>query len=575
MYNSAFGTFVTNDMISPCWGDTIRLNYNLGLSKIATKASLCMTPIFDPSIMYEYPQFGAFGNGLLNPIMAINQTMQSFGGGWNNGWNFGNFQNWFNTNPWTTGGGGGNSSKLTDSEREELAKVKDDVEFLKGLLKEVKTTAKDDIDRDTLRKIELALTKSSSAKTELERNKEILTSLQEAYKSIDKDIIRKVTPTLVEVKGDLYESGFDFSNSDNSYEFVPDKDQVDNTSDKVIAISSAINDIRSANRTCKEVSGIQKHEVLRILSAWNDQYKADDERSIIRAVNKQIKDISAADEKKDVVTGVISPLATALMQQTSSILNNNSKNFDKSVKEAVEKQIKDLTDALNNAKDEANETNLNDLADKFEAVYLSARKISAMSAQKAVANKYSFVDKIETGTEDDVFTDELFKKATVEDLEKEGFKGDDLKFDSFKLKKANTPADPKITKEFLTDSTKNKGEVTVHKASENGFNFTVYKYKDKYYEIKDNKIKEVSNPTIINTNNNTPQNSNNQITKQKLEADGTQLTKIKITMRDGSEKEVDPAKLKSGKQYYELDEKIYSIDKDGNVKEETNVKKAE
>ena len=132
MYNSAFGTFVTNDMISPCWGDTIRLNYNLGLSKIATKASLCMTPIFDPSIMYEYPQFGAFGNGLLNPIMAINQTMQSFGGGWNNGWNFGNFQNWFNTNPWTTGGGGGNSSKLTDSEREELAKVKDDVELVSG-----------------------------------------------------------------------------------------------------------------------------------------------------------------------------------------------------------------------------------------------------------------------------------------------------------------------------------------------------------------------------------------------------------------------------------------------------------
>ena len=569
-------SFINHDMISPCWGDTIRLNYNLGLSEIASKANLYMTPIFDPSIMFEYKDYGIYGNELLNPLVAINKTMQSFNGGWNNGWSFGNFQNWFNTNPWTTGGGG-SSSNLTDSEREELAKVKDDVEFLKGLLKEVKTTAKDDIDRDTLRKIELALTKSSSAKTELERNKEILASLQEAYKSIDKDIVKKVTPTLVEVKGDLYESGFDFSNSDNSYEFVPDKDQVDNTSDKVIAISSAINDIRSANRTCKEVSGIQKHEVLRILSAWNDQYKTDDERSIIRAVNKQIKGITATDEKKDVVTGVISPLATALMQQTTSILNSNSKNFEKSVKEAVEKQIKDLTDALNKAKDEANERNLNDLADKFEAVYLSARKISAMSAQKAVANKYSFVDKIETGTEDDVFTDELFKKATVEDLEKEGFSSDDLKFDSFKLKKANTPADPKITPEFLKDPSKNKGEVTVHTASENGFNFTVYKYKDKYYEIRDNKIKEISNPTIINTNNNTPQNNNNdnQITKQKLESDGTKLTKIKITMRDGSEKEVDPAKLKSGKQYYELDEKIYSIDKDGNVKEETNVKKAE
>ena len=574
MYNFSF---VNHDMISPCWGDTLRLNYNLASSQIATNASLFMTPTFDPSIMTQYPQFGAFGNGLLNPMLAINQTMQSFGNGWNmGGFNFGNFQNMFPTNPWGNWtNGGGNNSNLSDAEREELAKVKDDVEFLKGLLKEVKTTAKDDIDRDTLRKIDLALSKSSNAKTELERKKEVLASLQDAYKSIDKDIIRKVTPTLVEVKGDLYESGFNF-NSDSSYAYTPDKDQVDNTSDKVIAISSAINNIRSANRTCKEVSGIQKHEVLRIISAWNDQHNSDDERSIIRAVNKQIKTIEAADEKKDVVTGVISPLTTALMQQTSSILNSNSKNFDTSVKEAIEKQIKDLTDALNKASDEANEANLKDLADKFEAVYLSARKISAMSAQKAVANKYSFVDSIESGSEDDVFNDKLFKDSTVDDLEKEGFKGDDLKFDSFKLKKANTPADPKITKEFLTDSTKNKGEVTVHTASENGFNYTVYKYKDKYYEIKDNQIKEVTNPTIISTNNNNAQDddTNNQITKQKLEADGTQLTKIKITMRDGSEKEVDPAKLKSGKQYYELDEKIYSIDKNGNVKEETNVKKA-
>ena len=574
MYNFSF---VNHDMISPCWGDTLRLNYNLASSQIATNASLFMTPTFDPSIMTQYPQFGAFGNGLLNPMLAINQTMQSFGNGWNmGGFNFGNFQNMFQTNPWgnwTTGGG--NNSNLSDAEREELAKVKDNVEFLKGLLKEVKATAKDDLSQDIVRKIDLALSKSSSAKTEFERKKEILTSLQDAYKSIDKDIIRKVTPTLVEVKGDLYESGFNF-NSDSSYAYTPDKDQVDNTSDKVIAISSAINNIRSANRTCNEVSGIQKHEVLRIISAWNDQHNSNDERSIIRAINKQIKGIEKAEEKKDVVTGVISPLTTALMQQTSSILNSNSKNFDTSVKEAVEKQIEDLSDALNKASNETNDTSLNDLADKFEAVYLSARKISAMSAQKAVANKYSFVDSIESGTEDDVFTDELFKKATVEDLEKEGFSGDALKFDSFKLKKANTPADPKITKEFLTDSTKNKGEVTVHTASENGFNYTVYKYKDKYYEIKDNQIKEVTNPTIISTNNNDAQDddTNNQITKQKLEADGTKLTKIKIKMRDGNEKDVDPSKLKSGKQYYELDEKIYSIDKNGNVKEETNVKKA-
>ena len=556
MYNFSF---VNHDMISPCWGDTLRLNYNLASSQIASNASLFMTPKFDPSIMLDYPLFGTFGYGLLSPQMAVNQFWQTLGNNFNlggnmGGFNFGNFQNIFQTNPWGNWtNGGGNNSNLSDAEREELAKVKDDVEFLKGLLKEVKTTAKDDIDRDTLRKIDLALSKSSNAKTELERKKEILTSLQDAYKSIDKDIIRKVTPTLVEVKGDLYESGFNF-NSDSSYAYTPDKDQVDNTSDKVLAISSAINNIRSANRTCNEVSGIQKPEVLRIISAWNDTHNTDSERSIIRAINKQIKDISAVDEKKDVVTGVISPLTTALMQQTSSILNSNSKNFDTSVKEAVEKQIKDLSDALNKASNEANDTNLNDLADKFEAVYLSARKISAMSAQKAVANKYSFVDSIESGSEDDVFNDKLFKDSTVNDLEKEGFKGDDLKFDSFKLKKANTPADPKITPEFL----KEKGsKVTLKNARGVTLRGDYYKYDNKYYHIENGKAKEITNVTETSTSTPTRANENNTNAQEPKKEDIVKdENKIKA-QKNGEEL--------AGK-FYKYQGKIYMLDRDGNVK---------
>ena len=172
---------INHAMVSQSDSDSINLFWNEQMESNKAKMMMFMTPTFDVSIGWEYPQFGMFGNQLLNPMLAIQQCFNNWQ---NNGmdFNFGNFNfNGINSNnfpnPWQLPTSPSNDANKTDAEREAEAKVKDEIKYLKEVLKEVKTIAKDDLDSETLRKIDLALKKQSSKKTTAEKNKEILESL--------------------------------------------------------------------------------------------------------------------------------------------------------------------------------------------------------------------------------------------------------------------------------------------------------------------------------------------------------------------------------------------------------------
>ena len=73
---------------------SLNILWNQLNQKSIANSMMYMTPTFDFSIGYEYPEFGLYGNTLLNPMLAVQQTMQAFqNGSWMNGMN-NFFNNW-------------------------------------------------------------------------------------------------------------------------------------------------------------------------------------------------------------------------------------------------------------------------------------------------------------------------------------------------------------------------------------------------------------------------------------------------------------------------------------------------
>ena len=67
---------INHAMTSENPSDSINLFWNQQMAQNQANASLFITPNFQASIGFEYPEFGMFGNNLLNPMIAIQQTMQ-------------------------------------------------------------------------------------------------------------------------------------------------------------------------------------------------------------------------------------------------------------------------------------------------------------------------------------------------------------------------------------------------------------------------------------------------------------------------------------------------------------------
>ena len=128
---------INHDMVSGNPATSLNLLWNQQLEAQKANASLFMTPNFDPSIGYTYPEFGTWGNNLLNPMLAIQQTMQSFqNGSWMNGgfgnfnfpsfnngniWN--NFQSLWNNSNNSGSNSGSAADKLKQSQYDKLRKV--------------------------------------------------------------------------------------------------------------------------------------------------------------------------------------------------------------------------------------------------------------------------------------------------------------------------------------------------------------------------------------------------------------------------------------------------------------------
>lgn len=578
------------DMISGTSIGSINLLQNNNFWNSMANSVLYMTPNIDSVVGLQHPQFGIYGNYLLNPTLAIAQVMQQQqqGGGW--GFNFNNLlQNMQNSwQPNITGGG--SSSTLSDDDKMKLEKTKDEIKYLTVLLNEIQKVAENDISSTTKNKIKVALSKTSSAKTELARKEEILAALKDAYKAVDKKIVRKVMSTMPEVKDDLFDAGYNFSI--NSYGFKPTAEKSTASAQAIVnSIAPQIAGISDSNPTSAQsgAGGLTSANIVNVISLWNDSHHAGNDRSIIRAITQRMNEMKKADKQKDVMTSTIKPMSLALMGTADNLLQEHSNDFDDATKQHLTK-LKDNLNTIvgqiisNGYGPETQKT----LIRNFENLYLQIRKMSALSAQKKLEQKYKFIDNIQSGTSDDVFNSNLFQKATKEDLIKEGFTSaeadsskitvvapvendDDIDVEGGGDDHEEEPSE--ITPQFLTtDARVEKQVVTV-----NGYNNTYYKYNNKFYRIKNDEVKEVGKPAGWKETSAPVADDNNGgtalPTKQELAAHGTKLTKIEVTLPNGNKKTIEGAKIDQFGEFYEYNGKIYQI-KDDTVKERNDVKKA-
>lgn len=404
---------INHAMVSENPSDSINLFWNQQMEKNRANAISFFTPNFDATIGFEYPEFGMFGNNLLNPMLAIQQTMQSFqNGSWMNGMSnfggFGNFGNfggfgnfgfgspWGNfQSPWTRQDGqGGSGATAADKEYNKLKKA----------LTEYKKSAEAMGDNELVDKINSALNKSGKVD-------EKLSAIKELCKSLDPTKMQNALLATDPYKADLIKIGYKVRNND------ADKD----LQRRIEAAYTEIDTAGTVNKLCANVlSGEDDPEILKKISFWNDKHNKTSDKSILRAIAPKIP--SAKDERTDykkVVDCVTNSLISYSVRVKQNYDGTDFTNLDKSVDE-VTKALKVVTDNFNKDNADGLANSVNKLADKVEDLYARLRLIEAERVRNNIQKDYNFMNNYFTNKS--VIDDNLVVSETKKDLTSEGIK---------------------------------------------------------------------------------------------------------------------------------------------------------
>lgn len=388
---------VNHAMVSENPGESINLFWNQQMEKNKANAISFFTPNFDATIGFEYPEFGMFGNNLLNPMLAIQQTMQSFqNGSWMNGsnnfggfGNFGNFgfgSNWGNFQfPWAKQDGQGGSGK-TAEEKLQYAQY----DKMKKILNEYKKVATD----SEKAYIEEAMSKSGKIDEKIKALKDVAAKLNSS-------VIKESLLSLDPYKTQLIKSGYKVSNND--------ADKTLKTNLKLAAADLKAGKVDTL--TSSVITNDKEPNILNILSTWNDTHNTTSDRNIIRLVASNIP--SKADEQTNHKKAV-EHIAKSLLSYAENIKTDFDADVDFS---QLDKSAEEVATAWATASKNFNKDNVNKLAAKVDDLYARLRLIEAEKIRNNIQKDYKFVNDMTGKT---IVDDGLIVKETEKDLKTEG-----------------------------------------------------------------------------------------------------------------------------------------------------------
>lgn len=480
---------------------SINILWNQLGEKSKANSIMYMTPNFDPSIGYTYPEFGVWGNNLLNPMLAIQQTMQSFqNGNWMNGINGGN---WFNNMPWNNWNnpwGGGNNGGSTAGNAE--------YDALKALINKYKEigTKNNTISPALLDKINAALNKSGKPEEKLE-------ALKDLYKSLDKTKLEKALLELPEYKIMLDEAGYNFNGTNKEYDTKLKKE-----------LNSLEQDIKSGKGDLlAQISASENNaQILRIVSYWNDNHSAKENRGIIRLVAQHIP---AEESERTLHIEGVKNLSMSLINKVEDFkgsVDGNFTNLDK----ATEELSKALTNATKAPK-EFTKANLEALADKFDKLYAMLRMMEAERIRNTINTKYSFLNDI-SSSDRDIVNDDLVLKSTKEDLRKEGISLAGVETDNVPTEEVEEVSDI----DEVSETAEEKVEKLVEKENlkqtekEGVFQSVVTSSNEPahFYTIKDDKLVELKDVKSIDKDGKCTMADGTTKTLEQVKADAVEVS---------------------------------------------------
>ena len=496
---------INQSMLSQNPMDSLNLLWNQQAEKMKADSIMYMTPTFNFNGGWAFPEFGTYGNSLLNPMLAIQQTMNSFqNGNWMGGMNggFGNFNfgNMFSNTPWnsTFPGFGGGSNGTSGG-------VSNEYTALKNLIVKYKElgTKDNSLSPEVLDRINKALNKSGKPEEKMD-------ALKEVYKTLNKNKLEKALLALDENKNALYTAGYDLKTLDTDENTKLKKD--------LNSLETDINN-KKGDKLAEIAGNESNSQILKIISCWNSEHSSDSERGIIRLVAKNLPE---AESERETHKAGVNYLVMSLINKTEDLKSEVDGNFTN-----LDKAKDELKDALTKAQSEFNETNLMTLAGKFDTLYAMLRIMEAERIRNKISTKYDFLNKIASNDKDFV-NDDLIVKATKEDLKSEGIDVSNIKTDSMPKQEqeeftdiderydtAEERIDALVEDEELKKTAKDGVYMTTASTANNPAHF---------YMEKDDKIIELKNVTAIDKNGNCTMVDGSKKTLAQAEASSEEVT---------------------------------------------------
>ena len=386
------------DLTRSSISDTINIGMNEAIDRSIVMNNWATMPYYDTCSFSRYPSAMDYSY-MLNPQWTINQM--SWG---NQNWNFGFNNNWMFNQTY----GNGYTSTNSNNDSTKNTQYNKLYTLLKQMAKAEKIfSGKIDTINEALRNTK------GTAEEKYER-------LLEVYNDLDKDDVRLflsenggalgVCSDLKGKEGDdsfynrLLESGFEYNETsvdDLLEEFHDGIASLDKSDYESVESNKLIGLIKEGNI-----------EILDFISSWNTYFKDDsDSARLIEYLGDKYEELDDKSAQDTYKKHVLKPIVNALISKA----NNAKSSLDSASKTKLNEAIEELRDALNDT-----DTNIDgNLSSAFDTVYLYTRQATLAELANDAKNFYGEIDSV-------VFNESLFEQEMINDLEEEGFYGNEI-----------------------------------------------------------------------------------------------------------------------------------------------------